>query len=653
MESLNKVLRFGTKEHDRVRDAIRHRYDISVLKLTNSFKRWREAEDLFTFYLKESEADLKRRLEREMRGKQTYTTLVVPYSYAILMTAHTYWASVFLSRNPINQYTARHGETHDQVQAIEALIDYQVQVGEMIIPLFHWLMDMGKYGLGIIGNYWGEDVCMYSRIEQVPVVSDGGLPIPGKFEEKLISERVEGYTGNRIFNVRPYDFLPDPRVSVNNLQRGEFCGRQVWLTWTEISKRASNGEYFNIDALRKATPIENTREQGSVKIDLPEIETTDAAWGRPTPESRRSMDVHHAVEMVVELSPKEWGLGESSYPEKWAITLGNREVVMGCRPLGARHGRFPFFVMAYEPDPYSHSARGVMEITKPLNEVLTWLFNSRMYNVRQTLNGQSIVDQSRINVRDLLEGGPGKVIRVLPAAFGTDVRTAVSPLPIIDITRGHLNDAQFVMELLQRVSGATDNLMGTVHPGGRKTATEIRTSGAASINRLKVVAEYNSALGFAPLAQVMLQNTQQHYDRPQKFRIAGDLLTPNTKFLEVKPEEITGFYDFVPVDGTLPVDRFAQATLWKELLGIMAGIPQIAMSYDIAGIFSWMAQLAGLKNINRFKIQPAPDQAVLSALGAGDLVKANGTNGQGRGTVGVSLRPEETVGTTPGQPGLE
>jgi hypothetical protein len=38
------------------------------------------------------------------------------------------------------------------------------------------------------------------------------------------------------------------------------------------------------------------------------------------------------------------------------------------------------------------------------------------------------------------------------------------------------------------------------------------------------------------------------------------------------------------VDGTLPVDRFAQANLWKEILAGMRTMPEIAQQYDMGRI---------------------------------------------------------------------
>ena len=119
----------------------------------------------------------------------------------------------------------------------------------------------------------------------------------------------------------------------------------------------------------------------------------------------------------------------------------------------------------------------------------------------------------------------------------------------------------------------------------------------------------------------MLQNTQQFYDEEKKFKLVGDLaLEAGPKFIDVNPEAIAGFWDFVPVDGTLPIDRFAQANLWRELLAGMARFPQVLERYDIGRIFGWVAQLAGLKNINQFRIDIVPDEQLARAAEAGDVV---------------------------------
>ena len=90
-----------------------------------------------------------------------------------------------------------------------------------------------------------------------------------------------------------------------------------------------------------------------------------------------------------------------------------------------------------------------------------------------------------------------------------------------------------------------------------------------------------------------------------------------------------GFYDFVPADGTLPIDRFAQANLFKELILGAAKIPQIGGQYDLAGMFGHAAQLGGLRNINRFRINVVPDDAARLGAEAGNLVPIEGGRADG------------------------
>jgi len=240
-------------------------------------------------------------------------------------------------------------------------------------------------------------------------------------------------------------------------------------------------------------------------------------------------------------------------------------------------------------------------------------------------------------MKDVLDPLPGGVIRAKGSAYGTDLRNALVQLQVVDITRNHLSDIALMNEIGQRATGVSDSILGVLSKGGRKTATEVRQSSTFGINRLKTSAEYYSAVGWSPMAQMMVQNSQQFYEAEKKFRIVGNLIQEaGEQFINVDAESIQGFYDFVPIDGTLPIDRLAQANLWKELLAQMVRFPEIAAGYDISRIFAWVAQLAGLKNINQFKIQVRPDQQVADQAQRGNIVPLGG----GGGT--VSGNPDST-----------
>jgi hypothetical protein len=587
-------IKFDTDLHKKVLEALNSRSEMADKGYARVEHKWQEADEAYRAYSPDTDKVAEAR-EKKRAGELEYVQLNVPFSTATLLTAHTYWSSIFLSRNPIFQYMALSAGPEDNVLAVEALMNYQMARGRQL-PLWAWLMDVGKYGRGIIGHYWDREIKTIANMY--------GEPGPPGGRSKQIVERTElvGYEGNRLFNVHPKDFRPDPRVSLAELQRGEYCGRKVRMSWNELLAGESRGRYFNVEELRK----QSAHMVGAKPLSdgSPDQVYPDTMLGSELlPEGQGFLD---CTEWYVNLIPKQWGLSsEGTTPEKWVFLMWDGKLIIEARPCGYLHNRFPYEVLEYEIDPYSISTRGVLEMLEPLNYLMTWLVNAHFYNVRAILNGTYVVDTARVMASDLRKKGPGRVFRLNPAFSGTDVRTVIAQLQTADVTQGNLQDLQLVEQLAARLIGANPNTMGVVNPGGRKTATEIRGTQANASGRLKTNAEYFSAMGFSPLGGSLLSNCQQYYSSEKKLLIAGEQWRA-MEYIDVNPETIAGEYDYVPVDGNLPIDHLAQATLWRELFQVAATVPQIAQGLDIAGIFSWVAQLAGLKNINRFKINVMP-----------------------------------------------
>lgn len=619
--------------------AIRDRHEVSRKKMEQVHARWEKCEERFNAFIPEKDVDAERRQARDNSGELTYRTIMLPYSYAQLMSAHTYWTTVFLGRSPVFQFEGRHGEAVMQTQAMEAVIDYQRQVGCWLPALYIWLLDVGKYGLGIIGNYWAEEDAYVSEIIREEEMLLDQIPT-GRFSKRRVTRRIPGYRGSKLYNVRPYHWFPDPRVPLHRFQDGEFCGVYSEIGWNEILRREAAGEYTNIDALKAGQQVDGQVSKtggrqrtasGPQSADLPD---PSEDWLDSMGERKNSSANFWGIyEYYIELVPKEWGLGESGFPEKWVFTTNaNRSVLIGARPLGAIHNKFPFDVLEYEPEAYNLFNRSFMEVLQPVQDTMDWLINSHFYNVRKSLNDQFVADPSRVVMKDLDSDEPGLTIRLKPAAYGTDVRQAVTQLAVQDVTRSHLTDMQTMNEFGQRITGVNDSIMGQLlTQSGRRTASEVRSSNTFSISRLKTISEWFSATGFAELSSKLVQNSQQYYEDSQKFRIVGDLVQEaGPEFVMVTPETIAGFYDFVPVDGSLPVDRFAQANLWRALFADVSRVPQVMQRYDLAGIFAWVAKLAGLKNINQFRVQVRPDEELNQEAQRGNIVQM--PNGPGGGT---------------------
>jgi hypothetical protein len=607
---------FGSKQHTQLISAFRERLKIARSGLNMRSDKWSENEDMLKAYVPASENDELRKVSRRS-GQPQYTTIEVPYSYAMMLTLHTYLASIFLSRTPIMQVTGRHGESQQAEQCIEALLDYQLTAGGGIPALYVWLLDPLRYGHGVIGHYWDEELITTTQITEQPKTFLGA-PIPGTKEKVRQTIQTRGYVGARLYNVRPQDFLFDPRVPLMKFQDGEFVIRFNQLGWNKIIEGKNAGRYFNVDKAKEAvTHYGKDRDLGSSRTMLPDNGWLDTALRMDNGTAPTRVSLH---EFYFELIPSEYGLSSGVNPERWVFTIVNEQIIIGAQPLGLFSNKWPFDVLEYEIGGYELFNRSALEITKSLNDTITWLFNSHFYNVRKTLNDMFVVDPSKVEMRDMTDPNPGRLVRLKPAAYGQPIDSFVKQFQTVDVTRTHLADTEAVSQLMQRVTGATDNIMGQVNSSGRKTATEVRGSTEFGVSRLKTTAEWWSASGFAPLTQKMVQLTQQMYDMDRKFKIVGDLSQWGERYMSVSPEQIAGFYDFVPVDGTMPVDRFAQANLWQQIFSGLSAMPNVMAAYDMPKMFAFVAQLAGLKNITQFRIQLTPDALMHQQLAAGNSV---------------------------------
>lgn len=633
------TLKFDTKSpfHAFLKSRLENRWNLARKGQQKYHDRWIKAENTTLAYLPETEQDVFRRNERG-KGHPKYTTIMIPYSYGMLMSAHTYWTSVFFARNPIHQFQGRHGEAEMQVMALEALVAYQVEVGNMTQPYYIWLYDSGKYGHGVLCNYWCKETLQYGQLVEMPD------PVSGEVKTYQATSEVPGYQGTRVFNVSPWDFFPDPRVSLKQFQRGEFCIRRFELGWNEIIRRVKEGYYNeNVKELKGHVNSRRWREAQS-QLEWPEFNLT-SVQGLEN-ESKHASGAS-LLEFYVDLIPSEWRLGDGlNFPQKWCFTCTeDMTIIIGATPLGYAHCQFPFDILECEVEGYGMYTRGVPEIMTGMQDTIDWLINTHFFNVRAALNNQFIVDPSKLVIKDVQNSGPGFLWRLRPEAYGTDISKMFTQVPVQDVTRSNISDFQTMLGIGERTLGVNDQIMGALSTGsGRKTATEVRTTTSFGINRMKTICEYMSAAGFSPHAQKLVQNSQQFYDASQKLRRVGSLaMDAGEAFLDVSPEDVAGAFDFVPVDGTLPIDRMAQANLWKELMaGAQRMPPQVLMQYDWGRIFAWVAVIAGLKNINQFRVQMQPDQMLQQQAAAGNVIPMQPPAGRGRGNPAVG-RPDSAT----------
>lgn len=609
----------GSDIHRLVIEEVRRRVKHSEREYQNKHETWRKSDETHVAYVHETEADAKRRNKRDVDGEQSYTTIRVPYAYGVAMSLHAYLTSVFLGRSPVFQFDGVHGEAQNQCMALEALIDYQYRVAMFGPKMFSWIYDICKYGAGSIGEYWGSRINHVSYL--VPILNELGEV--EDYEE--VVEEVVPYTGNEIFNVSIFDFLPDPRVTFRDFQKGEYCATRQRLSWQQIKEREAQGFYINVDHVDPRIvpnfPTDNDRNRESRAIERPSDDIYNVDQLQAGMDTIKRPEIVPVYETFIRLVPADWGLGPSTYPTMWVFTVtGDWRTVLSAGPFGAYHCEFPYHVGEMEMDAQALVNRGVPEILEGVQQTMDWLLNSRMYNVRAANNNLFLVDPLRVNVKDITDPLPGGLIRKR-GGMANPGDKALEQLTIFDVTQRNINDMELMKNVGEQGLGISDLLMGATPQGGRRTATESRQTAASGTSRAKLVAEYLGCSGMVSLANHTVSNSQQYYDGSMKLKIVGNLAEQaGMGFMQVTPDLIQGKFGYVVADGTMPLDRFAQINMWKELISAILMDPAMAGQFDIARIFMWVAQLGGLRNVQSFRLQATDPMALQQQVAAGNVV---------------------------------
>lgn len=613
-------LKPGTKEHERIKNEVLLRARESNGKMSKRFDSWKNIDRTLTAYMP---ADEKENVVKSSDPRKP-VNVVVPLSYATLETLLTYWTKAFLN-NPMIKYSGVGPEDTIGAMLLQGVVDLQCRRGKAALGAHTVGRDGFAYGLGVIGVVW--DKVMAKK----PVTRD-------MFEKRwLLPDRYIGreiefedtvqYEGNKIVNIDPYRFLPDPNVPIQNVQDMEFvgwCSRENRMSIMQREK-ASDGDMFNAMYLRHIngeSAIFKSDEHG--REDFIRYGTEEPST------STNPVDV---IYMYLNIVPEEWGLGSGKYPEKWFFALGGDEIVLQAQPLGLNHNMYPVAVFSPEYDGYSLTPVSKLEVIYGLQEATDFFYKSHFTNVRKAVNDVLIVDPFLINMNDVRKQEPGGIWRLRESAWGKQkLDQAVKQLGISDITRGNVADASFTMDVANRISGTVDILQGIMRSGGeRRSATEARDARTSALSRLEKMARLASVQLFQDIGYLYASQTQQFMSKDLYVEITGEWQEKLEKEFNrpvqagkfpVSQDMLAIDFDVLIHDGTV-VENQGNVDSWIQILQVIGTQEDLVRQFDIVRIVKHIATIMGEKNLEDFsKVTPQvmPDEQVQQQAQAGNLV---------------------------------
>ena len=604
------------KIHGIVLAHLNKRLTISEEAMNRFYSRWRVSELKYQAYinLPDWEKELKRLSNKGDPAK--CVNITVPYSFSVLNTIVTYLVHTFCGRQPMFPVTADKSEYIKGAQMMETVLQYNCNHTRMIKHLFQFLNDACMYGVGVMRVQWKVEKKLRTQWIETSSLGFGGISLGPKSWTKNRKERTV-FEGNEVCAIDPFMFFPDPRVPMCEVNtRGEFVFWKDFLGKHDILSMERDGT-FKYTSKASPMPSDWATSFGASLSARGIISQGDSAAGIDTIYAGRT-DVYETIQGTCTIIPAELGLGEEDYPVKYLFTWLNKNRIVQAERLDYDHDQHPVVVTEPYSMGYGFGQPGIVDYMAPLQDLMSWLINSHMDNVKTMLNNMWLVDPSRVELQDLKQSGPGKLIRLKRAAYGTDVNAAVRQLQVSDVTGGHIQDFELIMRLADMLASVNDNLKGLQSSGGRKTATEVRTSSEAGASRLASLATKISAQGITNLTEQMTMNLQQFLSDEFYLDITGkDGIQDGIK---ITPRMLVGDFNYPVHDGTLPMDKIAMVDVWKQIFQAVAADPAMRQQFNVVGIFSYLAKLGGAKNIEEFKVQAAPDDAVLAAAEAGNAV---------------------------------
>jgi hypothetical protein len=294
------------------------------------------------------------------------------------------------------------------------------------------------------------------------------------------------------------------------------------------------------------------------------------------------------------------------------VWIANDGRIIRIEDSGYEHNEFLYDASQFFNDQSRVINFGIAELLAPMQDILDWLMNSRVTNVRKVIQNQLIVDPRFVDLQDLKDRNP--IIRLKSTPDGMSMDQVVKQLAVSDATTGHLN--------AKEATGIQENLLGQFSSGRRsaREASNVNANGAARV-QLPIKGIWESLI--QPVGRKMLCNSQQGLDMEQLVSIVGlqrVVSDPQTaqSFLPVDKSMLVGSYDFLIFDATLPSQRMATAAALAQAGDILMKNPAsvLALNIDPKLVFFEWLELMGVKNADRFQLTPQRLGELMQVAGA-------------------------------------
>lgn len=586
-----------TDFHQHLLDHIKPKIQLSRMRMQRYFGGWDRRQDTYKSTRWVDKQD--RKAKEEGRPEKQ----VLPFTYAKVCTFCSFCMSLYTQRPDVFELDTDVAQAKDYRTLAEKVLSYDVKTNQFTRRLRQHIKDIAKFGVGILKHTWDEE---YVYVPTQVVNERKIFGLSWKTAPQTTMEKVPKRKGNKIRAVNPYEFLPDPRYSLVEMQRGEFCADECDYSRQELNKMESEGV---IAGMKYVQPFDRDGAY-EMRRFMPRSQMN---FDEPS----RTPNIVRLTEVQIKLVPADFTLsngkplGTEKSPVMFLVWMVNNSRIIRCEPMGYLHGEFTYEVAQYDEDSHEFVGSSLPEILDKLQETADWFMNARVESVTRTIDNQLVVDPLGVEMSTITNRS--RVILLKKGAARTGVDRYIKQLAVQDVTSRHMEDISNIHGFMDTVSGVNENAQGQ-YASGRRSATEARvvTQGAAA--RLKQIALSIWEASIAPTGLKMLLNLRQGLQPEDIILVAGQEWAEQEKqsaliaFIS-DAKTLVRQTDFFVYDGTLESEKTYLAQILKELFETVISLgPQGLVQLDVSPklILESIYELLGVGALSEFALTKDP-----------------------------------------------
>lgn len=272
----------------------------------------------------------------------------------------------------------------------------------------------------------------------------------------------------------------------------------------------------------------------------------------------------------------------------------------------------PLVALSPTPLPHQHHGLSLADSVSDLQDIKTALLRGSLDNVYLANNGRHAIDDTSVNMDDMLISRPGGVVRVKG-------NPAMSIMPLQHSAMGDvgMKAMEYIDRIKQSRTGVNEQSQGLDSNTINKNTPYATTSAlmSAAQQRIRFIARIFAETGVKALFQVVHALTMHHSRKAEMIRLRN-------QWVPIDPRQWQKRTDLQIAVGLGAGDKPQQMMFLEKVLQIQTvAVPQgLSDKTKVYNTLKRLSQVAGFKDPNEFwtdpstqpPAPPAPDPAVMA-----------------------------------------